>query len=367
MNPPFSLKDWGHGDFAAGDPYDRLGFGMPPGDNGDYAWMQQVVKSLKPTGRAIVVMSQGILFRDQPAQTMEVDGRNEKAGPEYVIREGFVKADLIECVIVLPQKLFYGNAVPGCLVVLNKRKDPKCKEKILFIWASRDFQAENPQNLLRRADCLRVLVPWRAFGDLCRCAELIPAHEQELIADAERDRDSALADIESAYDAFLTPLGELRTELAERTAFAEQVPPTEKGELKKFRDAKKVNAARLKIVKAMVKDLTKLEDEAETKRADARKAAEREIALVRETASDMVRICADPKEAARYFVVTERAEIVENEFNLNLPRYVDTFEAEEKIEIANALSAFDHASEEALRKRQELHVILHTNGATTHQ
>jgi len=106
---------------------------MPPGDNGDYAWMQQVVKSLKPTGRAIVVMSQGILFRDQPAQTMEVDGRNEKAGPEYVIREGFVKADLIECVIVLPSKLFYGNTVPGCLVVLNKRKDPKRKDKILLI------------------------------------------------------------------------------------------------------------------------------------------------------------------------------------------------------------------------------------------
>jgi Type I restriction-modification system methyltransferase subunit len=76
MNPPFSLEDWGYGDFVGGDPYDRLTFGMPPRDNGDYAWLQQVVKSLKPTGRSIVVMSQGVLFRGQPEQTEEEDGRN---------------------------------------------------------------------------------------------------------------------------------------------------------------------------------------------------------------------------------------------------------------------------------------------------
>ena len=412
MNPPFSLKDWGHADFVGGDPYDRFGFGMPPGDNGDFAWMQQIVKSLKPTGRAIVVMSQGILFRDQPAQTMEVDGRNEKAGPEYVIREGFVKADLIECVIVLPSKLFYGNSVPGCLVVLNKRKDPTRKDKILLIWAGREehCQKDNPQNFLRRADCLRILVPWRAFGDLAQCAELIPKHEQELIAEVERERDAALADIEEAYAEFLAPLPALRKELEERTAFEDQQLPTEEEILatmpdlrveldqcasfskrktpadaeakKQFNAEKKANSARLKIartqlkeakkqigrqkkdnaerlkiVKVQVKDLTKLEDEAEEKRTDVRKTAEREIAFVRETAADLLRICADPLEAARYFAVAERPEIEENEFNLNVPRYVDTFPPEEKIEIGTALAAVQTAETstrtaiEALREK----------------
>ena len=113
MNPPFSLESWGYDDFVGGDPYDRFTFGMPPRDNGDYARMQHVVKSLKPTGKAIIVMSQGILFRGQPEQTEAEDGRNQKADSEYVIREGFVKSDLIECVIVLPSKLFYGNNVPA--------------------------------------------------------------------------------------------------------------------------------------------------------------------------------------------------------------------------------------------------------------
>jgi type I restriction enzyme M protein len=62
----------------------------------------------------------------------------------------------------------------------------------------RKTPARQPANLLRRADCLRILVPWRAFGDLAKCKELIPTHEKELIAEVERERDAALADIETA-------------------------------------------------------------------------------------------------------------------------------------------------------------------------
>ncbi len=47
MNPPFSLEDWGHDTVAAGDKFGRLSFGMPPVSNGDWAWLQQIAKSLK--------------------------------------------------------------------------------------------------------------------------------------------------------------------------------------------------------------------------------------------------------------------------------------------------------------------------------
>ena len=173
MNPPFSLEDWGYDTVAAGDKFGRLSFGMPPTSNGDWAWLQQIVKSLKDAdpetgvgGQGVVVMSQGMLFRGQPAQTEAEDGQNQKADAEYVIRRGFIEADLIEAIIVLPGKLFYGNNVPGCLVLLNKAKPTARKDKILMIWASRHFQKGNPQNLLRPSDLMRVLVPWRAFGDL---------------------------------------------------------------------------------------------------------------------------------------------------------------------------------------------------------
>ena len=128
MNPPFSLKSWGFEDFTDGDPYDRFGYGMPPADNGDYAWMQHVAKSLKPDGKAIIVMSQGILFRGQPKLTEEEDGRNKKADDEYLIRSGFLRDDLIEAIIVLPSGIFYGNNVPACLAIINKRKPADRKE-----------------------------------------------------------------------------------------------------------------------------------------------------------------------------------------------------------------------------------------------
>ncbi len=360
MNPPFSLDSWGYDDFAGGDPYDRFGFGLPPRDNADYAWMQQVVKSLKPTGRAIVVMSQGILFRGQPEQTIEEDGRNQKADAEYLIREGFVKSDLIECVIVLPSKLFYGNNVPGCLVVLNKRKKPEHKGKILLIWASRHCQNANPQNLLRRADCMRILVPWRAFGNLERCCTLVPEHERAFVEDIERERDAALVEIEAAYGPVLEPLPNLRTELAEREAFAEKAAPAEKDAKKAFQKEKKFNTERLKDLKRIIKTLEKIETEAQEKRTAARQHAEREIVLIQETAADLLRICADPAEACRSFVVGERAEIEENEFNLNLPRYVDTFEPEETIQIGDAVKQLANAQSVASEVLNKLRATLET-------
>jgi type I restriction enzyme M protein len=358
MNPPFSLDSWGYDDFAGGDPYDRLTFGMPPRDNGDYAWLQQVVKSLKPTGRAIVVMSQGVLFRGQPEQTEEEAGRNQRADAEYVIREGFIRADLIECVIVLPSKLFYGNSVPGCLVVLNKHKAPEHKDKILLIWASRHFQSANPQNLLRRVDWMRILVPWRAFGDLDRCRALVPEHEKTLVGDIERERDNALAEIEAAYGPLLAALPALLKEMAERDVLSEHEAPVDKEKKKAFREEKKVNAKRLKELKRALKPLEKLQAEATEKCSRVCQHAEREIALVRETAADLLRICAEACEARRYFVVADRPDIEENEFNLNLPRYVDTFEREVRIEISDALVGLTNSTNDAADKLSRLYAIL---------
>lgn len=75
--------------------------------------------------------------------------------------------------------------------------------------------------------------------------------------------------------------------------------------------------------------------------------AEREIAHIHEAAADLLRICTDPEEAARYFTVAETPEVEENEFNLNLPRYVDTFEPEEEIPLQDAAKVFADAKRDA--------------------
>ena len=70
--------------------------------------------------------------------------------------------------------------------------------------------------------------------------------------------------------------------------------------------------------------------------AEAQVAGERsEIVRVREELLDMF---ADPEKRKRYFSVVDMAELEENEFNLNLPRYVDTFEPEEEIDLKKAIN-----------------------------
>ena len=193
MNPPFSLEDWGHDTVAARNKFRRLSYGMPPASNGDRAWLQQIAKSLKDAdpdtgagGQGMVVMSQGVLCRGQPEQTEDGNGQNQKANAEYLIRPGFIEADLIEAILVRPGKLFYGNNVPGCPLLLIKAEPTGRNDKILMIWASRIFQKGNPQNPLRPSDLMRILVPWRAFGDLEAGRRLLPEHEAQLIHEVEQ-------------------------------------------------------------------------------------------------------------------------------------------------------------------------------------
>lgn len=411
MNPPFSLEDWGYDTVAAGDKFGRLSYGMPPASNGDWAWLQQIAKSLKDAdpdtgvgGQGMVVMSQGVLFRGQPEQTEEEDGQNQKADAEYVIRRGCIEADLIEAIVVLPGKLFYGNNVPGCLLLLNKAKPAVRKDKILMIWASRHFYKGNPQNLLRPSDLMRTLVPWRAFGDPEAARRLVPEHEGQLIREVEQDRDGRLADIEDAYGPVLEPLPRLEAELAildaldlKVQAVKDAIGPEhpyfhplaplqaeveriegeiatsgrgDKAALKaslvvpkaQFDDARKklVDAikARHKQVTRAVKDLGKLKEERDGREKEVKLAAEREVTHLREAAADLLRICGSDDEARRYFTVIARAEIEENEFNLNLPRYVDTFEPERVLPLAAATAQLASTTVAAAAAQTALQTLL---------
>ena len=55
--------------------------------------------SLNNNGQAAIICSQGVLFR---------------GGDEEKIREGMIKEDVIEGIVALPPKLFYGTGIPGC-------------------------------------------------------------------------------------------------------------------------------------------------------------------------------------------------------------------------------------------------------------
>jgi len=137
-NPPFSLQNWG-ADMWARDPYKRaIGGEVPPPGNGDWAWIQHMVSTIKDdTGRAGIIMPHGALFR---------------GGKEAAIREDFVRTGLLEAVIGLPTNLFYSTSIPVCILIFRKTKPAERADKILFVDAkSRSIPGKN-QNTMSDKD-----------------------------------------------------------------------------------------------------------------------------------------------------------------------------------------------------------------------
>ena len=135
-NPPFSLKEWG-ADSWANDPYGRNIAGVPPKGNGDMAWVQHMIKSMKPiTGRMTIVLPHGALFR--------------KAA-ELKIRKALLEMDLLEAVIGLGPNVFYGTPLAPCIMIFKRYKSEEKKEKILFIDASDQVRVGRAQNFLEES------------------------------------------------------------------------------------------------------------------------------------------------------------------------------------------------------------------------
>ncbi|MEM0156426.1 MAG: class I SAM-dependent DNA methyltransferase [Thermoplasmataceae archaeon] len=104
------------------DHYNRFIFGIPPKSSGDWAWIQHMIASSRK--KVAVVLDQGSLFR---------------GNREGEIRKKIVEQDLVECVISLPEKLFYNTGAPGAILVFNRAKNEKSKNRILFINASSQY------------------------------------------------------------------------------------------------------------------------------------------------------------------------------------------------------------------------------------
>lgn len=158
-NPPFSLDKWGHEE-ASDDPYNRFHRGVPPKSRGDYAFVCHMVETLKEkTGRMAVVVPHGVLFR---------------ASSEGKIRQQFIDENLLDAVIGLPEKLFYGTGIPAALLILKKNKTTK---DVLFIDASREFKSGKNQNSLSEENINKILETYNTRQDVDKYAYVATIEE----------------------------------------------------------------------------------------------------------------------------------------------------------------------------------------------
>ncbi|GAA4153932.1 class I SAM-dependent DNA methyltransferase [Gryllotalpicola daejeonensis] len=150
-NPPFSLQGWGADGWSA-DPWGRALGAVPPAKNGDYAWIQHMVSTMKDgTGRAGIIMPHGVLFR---------------GGAEQKIRQELIERDLLEAVIGLPKNLFYSTSIPVCILVFRAEKPVERLGKVLFIDADRRFVPGKNQNTMSDDDIETVSIGYHTGLDV---------------------------------------------------------------------------------------------------------------------------------------------------------------------------------------------------------
>ena len=149
-NPPWNQD--GYNEKVLGEPQTKkyYPFGFPPKTTADWAWIQLMLYfANKKVG---IVLDQGALFR---------------GGKERNIRKKVVEADLVEAVILLPEKLFYNTGAPGVVIIFNREKDESRKGKILFINASNEYE-QHPEvrrlNRLKNID--KIVEVYREFKDV---------------------------------------------------------------------------------------------------------------------------------------------------------------------------------------------------------
>jgi type I restriction enzyme M protein len=136
-NPPWNQDGYDEEVLKKGEFWkQRFAYGFVPRQSADWAWIQHMIASAKDdTGRVGVVIDNGCLFR---------------SGKERAIRSAVLGRDWVECVILLPEKLFYNTGAPGAIIIFRKNKPTDRKGKMLFINASEEFETHPEVRKLNR-------------------------------------------------------------------------------------------------------------------------------------------------------------------------------------------------------------------------
>lgn len=104
-NPPFNVSNWWNAKLAD-DP--RWKYGTPPEGNANFAWVEHFIHHLSPKGTAGFVLANGSL--------------SSKSSGEGEIRRKLVEADLVDCIVAMPDRLFFNTGIPVSLWFISKER-----------------------------------------------------------------------------------------------------------------------------------------------------------------------------------------------------------------------------------------------------
>lgn len=148
-NPPYSIKWVGDADpTLINDERFAPAGKLAPKSYADFAFIMHALSYLSSKGRAAIVCFPGIFYRK---------------GAERTIRKYLIDNNFIDCVIQLPENLFFGTSIATCILVMSKNKT---ENKVLFIDASKEFKKETNNNILEEKNIDAVVKEFRDRTDV---------------------------------------------------------------------------------------------------------------------------------------------------------------------------------------------------------
>lgn len=205
-NPPFNISDWG-GERVREDV--RWKYGLPPVGNANFAWVQHFIHHLSNKGVAGFVLANGSM--------------SSNTSNEGEIRKKIIEENLVDCIVAMPDKLFYSTGIPVCLWFISKNKK---RSETLFIDArnmgelvDRKHRELSKEDIAKIADTYHI---WRGtrkgeyenIKGFCKSASLDEIRKHEHILTPGRY--VGVADVEEDTEGFDEKMKRLTSELGEQ-------------------------------------------------------------------------------------------------------------------------------------------------------
>jgi len=162
-NPPWNQDGYGEEKLNKPEIRKIYKYGYPPNDKADWAWIQLMLHTAQK--KAVVVIDQGALFRH---------------GRDGEIRSKIIMEDIIEAVILLPEKLFYNTDASGVIIVFNKNKPQDRKGKIIFINAIKEYKPHSEikrLNILGEDNIEKIVKTYRNYSEMPGFSKIVSIEE----------------------------------------------------------------------------------------------------------------------------------------------------------------------------------------------
>jgi type I restriction enzyme M protein len=148
-NPPYSIKwDGDANPLLINDPRFSPAGVLAPKSKADLAFILHSLSWLATNGTAAIVCFPGVLYR---------------GGAEQKIRKYLVDNNYVDCIIQLPDNLFFGTSIATCIMVLKKSKS---QNSTLFIDASKECVKVTNSNKLTAENIHRIVNSYESHNDI---------------------------------------------------------------------------------------------------------------------------------------------------------------------------------------------------------